>query len=368
MSGLRLAVDGAGLARPWAGVGTYTRQVLAAMIAARPEARLTLYLPPGLGTDLGGMPTEPVASLPLLGRHLLWPLRLRRSGAAAYFGPAGALPLLGAGVPSVVTAHDMAIYRHPEWFPEGQWLGVRVVVPRSMRTANAVIAVSSSTARDLAELFGVGPERVTVVPEGVSPAFRPMAGAELGAARGQLGLPERFLLFVSTIEPRKNVDTLLEAWSRLPRRPELVLAGGWGWRHEEVRGRLEKWAGRGVRLLGGVPPERLPQLYNLATALAHPAWYEGFGLTPLEAMACGTPVVAADASSVPEVVGEAGLLVDPGDVEGWTRALERVLEDDDLRRRLRARGLERAARFTWSRTAELTWRVIDDVSRRGAGG
>lgn len=368
MTAVRLAVDGAGLARPWAGVGTYTRQVLAAMIAGRPDARLTLYLPAGLRTDLAGLHVEPLPAFPLLGRHLFWPLRLRRSGAAAYFGPVGALPLLGAGVPSVVTAHDMAIYRHPEWFPERQWLSVRVAVPRSMRTADAVIAVSSSTARDLAELFGLGPERVTVVPEAVSEIFRPLTAAELEGARVQFGLPERFLLFVSTIEPRKNVDTLLEAWSRLPSRPELVLAGGWGWRHEEVRARLEKWAGRGVRLLGGVPPERLPQLYNLATALAHPAWYEGFGLTPLEAMACGTPVVAADASSLPEVVGDAGLLVDPGDVEGWTRALERVLEDGELRRQLRARGLERAAGFTWSRTAEVTWRVIDEVSRRGAPG
>src|SRR5207249_1938582 len=143
--------------------------------------------------------------------------------------------------------------------------------------------------------------------------------------------------------------------------PQCVVCGAWGRRHERLRARLEQLAGRGVRLLGGTSPDLLPALYNLATALAHPAWYEGFGLTVLEAMACGTPVVASSASSLPEVVGEAGLLLDPGDVEGWTSALERVLGDEDLRRHLRARGLDRAARFTWQRTAEATWQVIDRV-------
>jgi len=357
-----LAVDGSGLARPWAGVGTYTRELLAAMLDVRPEARLTVYAPFGVGAPLEGVAMEPLPAARLVGRHLLWPLRLRRSGAAAYFSPTGSLPLLGPGLPAVVTVHDLAIYRHPEWFPGGQWLSVRVTVPRSIRTADAVVAVSRSTARDLAELFGVGSDRVTVVPEGVSSIFRPLPAAELEAARRRLELPERFLLFVSTIEPRKNLLTLLDAWSRLRSPVELVVAGGWGWRHEEIRARLEVVGGRGVRLLGAVRPDQLPHLYNLATALAHPAWFEGFGLTPLEAMACGTPVVASNASSIPEVVGEAGILLDPGDVEGWTTALGRVLEDEGLRRDLRARGLERATGFTWPLAAEATWGVIDRVT------
>jgi len=305
--------------------------------------------------------TEPVPSARLLGRHLLWPLQLRRLGADAYFGPAGSLPLGDPRLPAVLTVHDLAIYRHPEWFPGRQWLSVKVVVPRSLRAARAVVAVSASTARDLGELFGVGADRVTVVPEGVSASFRPMPESELAPARQRLGLPRRFVLFVSTIEPRKNLGTLLEAWDRLSDPPQLVVVGGWGWRTEALRARLESLAGRGVTLLGGTRPDELPVLYNLATVLAHPAWYEGFGLTVLEAMACGTPVVASSASSLPEVVGEAGLLVDPGDVEGWTSTLERVLGDENLRRDLRARGLDRAARFTWQRTAEATWQVIDRV-------
>jgi glycosyltransferase involved in cell wall biosynthesis len=354
-------VDGSGLARPWAGVGTYTREVVTAMMAARPDARLTVYTPHGVEADLPGAVMQTAPSVRLLGRHLLWPLGLRRSGGHAYFSPAGSLPLAGPGLPAVLTAHDMAIYRNPAWFPGRQWLSVKVVVPRSMRAADAIVAVSSSTARDLAELFGVDAHRVTVVHEGVSPSFRPLPEAALAASRERLRLPRSFVLFVSTIEPRKNLATLLDAWGRIAEPPPLVVVGGWGWRHEELRGRLERLTSRGVRLLGGIGPEQLPAVYNLATVLAHPAWYEGFGLTVLEAMACGTPVIASSASSLPEVVGTSGLLVDPGDVEGWTAALERVLGDRQLRQDLRARGLERAAGFTWQRAATATWQVIDKV-------
>jgi glycosyltransferase involved in cell wall biosynthesis len=279
---------------------------------------------------------------------------------SAYFGAAGVMPLGRLGLPSVVTAHDMAIYRHPEWFPGGQTASVRLIVPRSIGRADAVVAVSRNTAKDVAELFGVDPGRLHVVPEGVAGRFQPLSAEAVEVVRRRYSLPDRFVLFVSTIEPRKNLDTLLSAWSRLARRPPLVVAGGWGWRNEETRRRMDD-IGSEVRLLGPVDPADLPGLYNCATCLAHPAWYEGFGLTPLEALASGTPVVASAASSIPEVVGEAGLLVDPGDVEGWTVALDRVLGDPTLREELRERGLRRAAGFRWSRAAAGTWQVIDAV-------
>jgi glycosyltransferase involved in cell wall biosynthesis len=295
-----------------------------------------------------------------VGRHLLWPRQLRALRPAAYFGPAGVMPLAPLRLPSVITAHDMAIYRHPEWFPGGQGASVRLIVPRSMHAAHAIVAVSRNTAADVAELFGVAPERLHVVPEGVAARYRPLEGQELLAVRARYDLPERFVLFVSTIEPRKNLDTLLAAWSRLQDRPPLVVAGGWGWRYEGTK-RLVERAGGEVRLLGPVASADLPGLYTCATCLAHPAWYEGFGLTPLEALACGTPVVVSSASSLPEVVGEAGLLVEPGDVEGWTAALARLLEDPALRSELREKGLQRARDFTWSRAAAGTWQVFDSV-------
>jgi glycosyltransferase involved in cell wall biosynthesis len=358
--------DGTGLDRPRAGVGTYTREILLALLACRPEARFTVYSRSEADLGRPGLQPRPLPAGPLVGRHLRWPLELRRLRATAYFGAAGVLPLAPLALPAVVTAHDMAIYRHPEWFPSGQALSVRLVVPRSMRRADAVLAVSRSTARDVADLFDVPGERLRVVPEGVSDRYRPLPEASGAAVRRRLRLPERFVLFVGTIEPRKNLATLLQAWSRLPEPVPLVVAGGWGWRYADERRALERAGGR-VRLLGAVDPEDLPGLYGVATCLAHPAWYEGFGLTPLEAMACGTPVVASAATSLPEVVGDAALLVDPGDVEGWTEALARVLGDPDLASELRGRGLRRAAGFTWRRAAEATWEVVDEVvSRREA--
>jgi len=358
--GAHLAVDGSGLARPWAGVGTYTTEILRALIAERPDSRLSVYTAADPPFQHPGIAFHRPPAARLIGRHVLWPLRLRRSGADLFFGPAGQLPLGGAGMPAVVTAHDMAIYRNAGWFPSGQAMSVRLVVPRSMRRARAIVAVSACTARDVAELFGVGEERLVVVPEGVASWFRPLPAAGVEAVGRRLGLPSRFVLFVSTIEPRKNLPTLLDAWGRMRDRPPLVVAGGWGWRCEAERERLGRM-GPDVRVLGPVAPGDLPALYNLATCLAHPAWYEGFGLTPLEAMACGLPVVASNASSLPEVVGDAGVLVPPSDVEGWTAALDRVCGDATLAATLSARGLARAAEFTWSRAAQATWRVFDSA-------
>lgn len=354
-----MAVDGDGLGRPEAGVGVYTREILRALVASAP-VDLTVYTLAG-AEPLAGVKARRRSTFPLAGRHLLWSGAVRRSHADLFFGCIGQLPLGGVGMPSVVTAHDLAIYRNPEWFPDGQWLSVQHVVPRSLRRADRVICVSRSTARDVQAILGVPGDRLRVVPLGVDPAFRPQPPEAIADLRRRLGLPERFCLFVSTIEPRKNLPVLLDAWSHLEARPPLVVAGVTGWRSQEIEAKLVQ-AGTGVHRLGGVARGDLPALYSAATCLCHPAWYEGFGLTPLEAMACGTPVVVSNRSSLPEVVGEAGLLVDPADPDAWTAALERVLGDPELRHDLRAKGLERAASFTWTRAAERTWEVFQDVA------
>ena len=333
-------------------MGTYTREIVAAMEPLRPQHRLALVRQP---------------QIRLIGRHLLYPREVRRWKPDAFFAPAGHSPLGSPGVPEVATVHDLAIYRHPEWFPPRQPLATRVVVPRSLRRAAALIAVSRSTALDIVELFTIDPKRVTVVHHGVSPRFRPLPPAEVAEVRARLGLPERYLLFVSTIEPRKNLGTLLDAWAALPERPRLVVGGGWGWRHAEVRRRLEALRPE-VVLLGDVMPEDLPALYSGAACLAHPAWYEGFGLTVLEAMACGTPVVCSNASSLPEVGGDAVLYAPPGDAAAWRWALHRVLADPVLATGLRERGLDRARAFTWKRAAEATWRVIESAAGHTAPG
>jgi glycosyltransferase involved in cell wall biosynthesis len=241
----------------------------------------------------------------------------------------------------VITVHDLAIYRNPGWFPGRQLLSTRWVVPRSLQRADVIIAVSRSTARDLQELFGVPAARIEVVPHGVSAACRPMSGEDLAAARSRLRLPERFILFVGTIEPRKNLATLLEAWAMMSDRPDLVIVGEWGWLYESIRERIGR--------LG-------PAVHHL----------EGFGLPPLEAMACGTPVVVSDRASLPEVVGDAGLVVAADDPNAWRKALEKVIGDTELAADLRRRGILRAAEFSWARAADQTWRAVDRAIREAA--
>ena len=363
MTGLHVAVDGVGLARPRAGVGVYTTEILKAMAVDRPDCRFTVYVPPGV--SIQGPSSASYRSLPqvpFLGRHVQWPGRLRRLAPDVFFGAAGALPLMDVGSPSVITVHDLAIYRNAGWFPQRQPLSTRWVIPSSLRRANMVIAVSSNTARDAEDLFGVPQSKIVVVPHGVSRGLRPMSGEERTSARERLHLPERFILFVGTIEPRKNLLTLLEAWAMMRDRPDLVIVGGWGWNYEPIRERISRLGDR-VHHLDSLEPGELPAIYNLAQVLAHPAWYEGFGLPPLEAMACGTPVVVSDSSSLPEVVDEAGLVVPAGDANAWRKALERVLGDTELAADLRRRGILRAAEFSWSRSAEMTWQVIDETLR-----
>ena len=327
----------------------------------RPDCRFTVFVPPGVSVD--GSPSTSyrrIPDFPLVGRHVQWPARLRRLKPDVFFGAAGALPLMDVGSPSVITVHDLAIYRNAAWFPARQPLSTRLVVPSSLRRADRVIAVSSNTARDVEQLFGVPRSRIAVVPHGVSPGLRPMSAAELAEVRERFQLPERFILFVGTVEPRKNLLTLLDAWAMMRDRPDLVIVGGLGWHYEAIRDRISR-LGEHVHHVDALEPADLPAVYNLARVLAHPAWYEGFGLPPLEAMACGTPVVVSDSSSLPEVVGDAGLVVAAGDADAWRAALEKVIGDPDLAADLRRRGILRAAEFSWSRSAAMTWGVIDEA-------
>jgi len=358
--GLQVAVDGSGLERPRAGVGVYTSQILNAMAVDRPDCRLVVFGPRRSWMYTPNTTHRLLPRTRLIGRHLQWPAMIRGLKPNAYFGPAGAMPLGDVGCPAVITIHDLAIYRNRRWFPGGQSLSTRFVVPRSVLRADIVIAVSEYTAQDIVEVFGVDRARIEVVPHGVSPRFHPMSADERADARARLNLPERFILFVGTVEPRKNLDTLLDAWVLMRDRPDLVVVGSWGWLYESIK---EKMSRLGPRLhhLDAVDPDELPAIYNLARALAHPAWYEGFGLPPLEAMACGTPVVVSDRSSLPEVVADAGITVPADDPEAWRKALEQVVGDTELAADLRHRGILRAAQFSWERAAQLTWRAIDDA-------
>ncbi len=270
--------------------------------------------------------------------------------------------------PSVITVHDLAFLLYPRFLtPQSARYYGQVDV--AARHANHIIAVSQSTKRDIIRLLGVPEDKVSVIYEAAQPIFRPldhMQAREHVAAT--YGITEDFVLFVSTIEPRKNLPTLLEAFRRMldvyHPQAKLVVAGQRGWLTEQMDALVSKLQlGAHVRFLGAVPNEELLYLYNAACVFAMPSFYEGFGLPPLEALACGTPVVVSNTASLPEVVGDAGQLVDPNDVEAWSVALWRILSDATLRTEMCEKGRKRVAAFSWERAARETLNVY----RKAAG-
>jgi glycosyltransferase involved in cell wall biosynthesis len=236
-----------------------------------------------------------------------------------------------------------------------------------VRRARAVIAISDFTRDEVVRLLHIPAERIHVTYPGVDGSFRPYPPDQVAAFRRQRGLPERYILYVGNLEPRKNLPRLVEAYAQLSYLEiPLVLAGARGWGYAELFQRVEELDLAGQVLFPGfVPPEELPLWYNGAIALVFPSIYEGFGLPPLEAMACGTPVLTSNASSLPEVVGEAGLQVPPNDVEALAAALQRLVQNAELRADLRQRGWERARHFTWERMAQETAALYQRVQEVG---
>jgi glycosyltransferase involved in cell wall biosynthesis len=267
---------------------------------------------------------------------------------------------------SVVTVQDLSFLRYPHFLTAQSRRYYNRQIRWAVARTDHILAISKATQRDLCSLLGVDPRKITVAYLAADPELRPPAPEEVKQLIATYGLEQGYLLFVGTLEPRKNLPGLLEAYRALLDRggvdPPLVLAGRVGWLHQEVldcvqRLRLEKH----VRVLNQVADADLAALYAGAGVLALPSFYEGFGLPALEAMACGTPVVAARRGALPEVVGDSGLLVEPDDTEGMASALEKALLDRRLRARLRQSGMKQASRFTWDRTAAKTLEVYRSV-------
>ena len=336
---LRVALDTRALADAATGVGRY----IGALIAAFHDSH---------GVDLMRYQDQ---RLPLLGPQLELPLRMRRDGAQLIHGPANALPLLHLGLPGVVTIHDLAIYDHPEWFPSGQWFALRVVVPQSARRARIIICPSEATKRAIVRLFGIEAERCRVIPHGVETEFALPASPSVKAdVKARYALPDRYLLQLGTVQPRKNYVTSLRALARIPaaERMPLIVAGAFGWKYDAVVDAvreldLHEW----VRFVGYAGMPDLPALYQMAQAVLFPSLDEGFGLPLLEAFAAGTPVVASNAGAIPEVAGDAALLSEPEDAQALADNLLRLLMDRQLRERQVAAGRARAALYTWSASA-----------------
>jgi glycosyltransferase involved in cell wall biosynthesis len=262
---------------------------------------------------------------------------------------------------TILTVHDLTFMRLPECAEAGLRAYLNKVVPRSIERADLVLADSQSTKNDLIELMGVSPDKIEVVYAGVERRFRPMEGqVALQRVKKRYGLDFPFILSLGTLEPRKNFNRLLEAYALMggkgqgirDRGLKLVIAGSTGWLYDEVFARVEELGLEDKVIFPGfVADEDLPALYNLAELFVFPSLYEGFGLPPLEAMACGTPVITSDRPSLPEVVGGAGLMVEATDSQELAKAMERVLMDEDLRGEMREKGLKQAEKFTWEAAA-----------------
>jgi len=263
---------------------------------------------------------------------------------------------------NVMVIHDLAFLEHPEWFSRGFLRLYRAVVPRAARRALAVMTVSEFSKSGIVKLLAVPPERVHVIYQGVDPVFRPVGRNEIEGVRRKFGLARPYVLFVGSIAPRKNLAAAAAAFGLARKRllavHELIVVGARGFQFSNV----DVPPGiRNVRAIGYVADEDLRALYAGADALLYPSLYEGFGLPPLEAMACGTPVVTSDCASLPEVVGDAALKVDPKDTEAIADAICRVITDRGLASDLRRKGLERAKLFTWEETARRTLQVCRHV-------
>jgi glycosyltransferase involved in cell wall biosynthesis len=275
------------------------------------------------------------------------------------------IPPFGGRFRSVITIHDLNFIHFPQFLtPESaRYYGQ---IHRAVARADHLLTDSNWTREDVITSLEVPPERVTTVHLAAAQVYRPITDQqEVRRAVMRYGLPSDFIIFVGTLEPRKNVPTLLRALRRLHDRGydvHLAIVGRKGWLYEEVFSTLtELKLAEQVHFLENVSNKDLARLYNAARCLTLPSYYEGFGLPPLEAMACGTPVVVSNRSSLPEVVGDAGLLIDPDSPEDLSKALAQILDDSQLRASLRQRGLVRASEFSWARAARQTMAVYEQV-------
>lgn len=301
----------------------------------------------------------------ILWEQVAWPWAAVRQRLDLLHSMAFVTPLVSP-CPTVVTVYDLSFIHYPDTFPAGQRLYLTSQTTRSCRQARRIITISESGRQDAHTLLGVPLERVDVVRPGVDASFYPRPPAEVAAFRRQQGLNEPFILHVGTLQPRKNIPLLLEAVAQM-KRPglRLVLVGGKGWLYDEIFQQVEALGLRGrVHFAGYVADEELPLWYNAAAVLVFPSAYEGFGMPVAQAMACGTPVVAADVSAIPEAAGEAALLFPPQDVEALAGQIAAVLDDLALAATLRERGIAQARRFTWAeagrQTAEVYERALSD--------
>lgn len=274
--------------------------------------------------------------------------------------------------PVVVSIHDLSFEHLPETFHRRSRFQLRLTVRSSARRAAKILTLSEHTRRDIIETYGIEPSRITAIPLAAPRHFYPVDDyRELQRVRHTYGIEGQYILSVGSIQPRKNLARLVQAYASLrdthseTELPKLVLVGKHAWLYDETLRALEKTkVTDSVILTGYVPESDLPPLYSGAICFVYPSYFEGFGLPPLEAMKCGAPVIVGNQTSLPEVVGDAGVTVDPFDVRSIAEAIEKLIKDSALRRELSVKGLRRAEMFDWRKTAQQTLEIYQQVGRR----
>jgi glycosyltransferase involved in cell wall biosynthesis len=348
------------------GIGRYVTNLAWAMTPLlAPDERLTILHDPAHRLPIetsASVQILPVAASPFsLAQQIELPRLLHSVGADLYHSAYFLMPY-APGAPTLLTVYDLI----PLLFPRQSTLRARLLARwanrLALRASQRVIAISNATRGDFLAHFHLPADKIQAIPLAADPAFHPRSRETVAAARAHYGLPERYLLYLGSNKPHKNLVRLVEGWARLqPRSPvplagqsmPLVVAGAWDEHYPEARHRAAALSLEGqVRWLGPVPETDLPALYSGALVFVFPSLYEGFGLPVLEAMACGAPVVCANSSSLPEVAGDAALLIDPLDPQDLERALLLALEDEGLRQKMREKGLKRAQSFSWLHTAQ----------------
>lgn len=349
-----VGIDGTPAIRPvLTGTEVYARRIIEALAQSRGAREVRVYAnavdrPPWLpaGTQWRGIP------FPRAWTH--WRLRraLRRERPDVSFIPSHVLPV-ALGLPSVVTVHDLGHRHERRDYSRTGWLYLELTTRYAARRATLLIAVSRSTADDLQRLYRVPAERITIIHSGVDPWMRPQTPAAVAAITGRFNLRQPYFLFVGRNHPRKNLAMLRRAFSDARARgleASLVLAGP---------GHDRTGTTDGVVVLDYVPDQELPVLYAGALALVMPSRFEGFGFPVLEAMRCGTAVIASSVGALPEIVGAAGVLLSPDDAGAWSHAMLELASDAALQHRLIAAGEAQSAGFTWQAAATKTWRVLE---------
>jgi glycosyltransferase involved in cell wall biosynthesis len=377
---MNIALDGMPLASPLTGVGHYTFELARSLALAAPSDRFTLISPlPGEPSNLELIrrrAPENLAYMNLganLGRRLLnrrwWsvglPLHLKSSSYDLFHGTNYEIPLWSKQ-PSVVTIHDLSLFLYPEAHESRLVRRARWRLPLMARSASQIITPTEHVKSEVCERFGIDAEKVTITPEAPRSIFKKLQERETLETRKRLGISDDFILFVGTLEPRKNLQRLVEAFERVVKesslRTQLVIAGGRGWLMDDFEAALAAKEMRDrICFTGYLHDEDLCALYSSCKAFVYPSLYEGFGLPPLEAMACGAPVIASDTGAIRETVGDAARLVDPKSVGDLAHAVAELLTNENLRQKLSAAGLERVKNFSWEQTAVKTLVVYRDL-------